>query len=64
MVFEVTASKLGSRLESLLTLSDKTGRVLAEAGRHDLSPDAELNFKLPQDGKYTLTISDREGAEE
>src|SRR3984957_19382769 len=62
MVFEVNASKLGSRLESRLTVSDSNGRVLAEAGRGDPSPDAALNFRLPQDGKYTLTISDREGS--
>ena len=62
VVFEVVASKLGSRLESLLALSDSSGRVLAEAGRHDNSPDATLTYRLPQDGKYTLTISDREGS--
>ena len=62
VVFEVIASKLGSRLESLLALSDSSGRVLAEAGRHDNSPDAALKYRLPQDGKYTLTISDREGS--
>ena len=62
VVFEVVASKLGSRLESLLALSDSSGRVLAEAGRHDNSPDAMLTYRLPQDGKYTLTISDREGS--
>ena len=62
VVFEVVASSLGSRLESLLALSDSSGRVLAEAGRHDNSPDATLNYRLPQDGKYTLTISDREGS--
>ena len=62
MVFAVTASKLGSKLESLLAISDSSGRVLAEAGRHDNTPDAVLNCRLPQDGKYTLTISDREGS--
>jgi hypothetical protein len=62
VVFEVVASKLGSRLESLLALSDTSGRVLAEAGRHDNSPDAALHYRLPQEGKYTLTISDREGS--
>jgi hypothetical protein len=62
VVFEVVASKLGSRLESLLALSDSSGRVLAEAGRHDNNPDATLNCRLPQEGKYTLTISDREGS--
>jgi hypothetical protein len=62
VVFEVVASKLRSTLESLLVLSDSGGRLLAEAGRHDNSPDAVLNYRLPQDGKYTLTISDREGS--
>lgn len=62
VVFEVIASKLGSRLESLLALSDSSDRILAEAGKHDNSPDAVLNYRLPQDGKYTLTISDREGS--
>jgi hypothetical protein len=62
VVFEVVASKVGSRLESLLALSDSSGRILSEAGRHDNTPDATLNYRLPQDGKYTLTISDREGS--
>ena len=62
VVFEVIASKLGSGLESLLTLSDSSGRVVAEAGKHDISPDATLNYRLPQDGKYTFAISDREGS--
>src|SRR3984885_13802798 len=62
VVFEVVASAVGSRLESLLALSDSSGRVLAEAGRHDNSPDATLHYRLPQDGRYTLTISDREGS--
>jgi hypothetical protein len=62
VVFEVIASKLGSGLESLLTLSDSSGRVVAQAGKHDISPDATLHYRLPQDGKYTLAISDREGS--
>src|SRR3984957_17977542 len=62
VVFEVIASRLGSGLESLLVLSDSSGRVLAVAGRHDISPDAALHYRLPQDGKYTLAISDREGS--
>ena len=62
VVFEVVASKVGSRLESLLTLSDSSGKLLAEGGRHDNSPDATLTYRLPQDGKYILAISDREGS--
>ena len=64
VVFEVVASKVGSRLESLLALSDSSGRVLAEAGRRDNSPDATLHYRLPQDGKYTSPSQTAKGVEE
>ncbi len=60
VVFQVLASKLGSQLQSKLVLSDASGLVLAEAGKYDDDPDAELTYKLPQDGAYTLSITDRE----
>ena len=60
LVFQVTASALGSRLESLLMLRDAAGRELATAGENDPRSDAVLTTQLPQDGKYTLSISDRE----
>lgn len=60
IVFQVEASQLGSELQSKLVLSDATGHVLAEAGKFDEAPDAELNYKLPQDGIYILSITDRE----
>ncbi|HEY6293582.1 MAG TPA: PPC domain-containing protein [Terriglobia bacterium] len=60
LVFQVTASALGSRLESLLILRDAAGQELAKAGENDRKADAVLTYQLPQDGKYTLSISDRE----
>ena len=59
VVFQVQASQLGSNLRSLLVLSDSAGKVLATAGKNDNHPDAVLQCKLPEDGKYTVAISDR-----
>jgi hypothetical protein len=60
LVFRVTAARLGSRLESLLVLRNESGQVLAEAGRNENRADAVLTYKLPQAGKYTLGVTDRE----
>lgn len=59
-VFEVQASRLGSSLRSLLVLSDSAGQILAAAGKNDISADAALHYKLTSDGKYTLSITDRD----
>jgi hypothetical protein len=59
-VFQVQASQLGSNLKSMLELRDDAGRVLATAGKNDADADAVLHFKLPGDGKYTITITDRD----
>ncbi len=60
LVFQVVASKLGSGLESMLVLRSASGQVLASVGENDNNPDAVLTAKLPADGKYTLSITDRE----
>ncbi|MGA8593173.1 MAG: hypothetical protein WB676_00370 [Bryobacteraceae bacterium] len=60
LVFQVVAEQLGSALESLLILRDSSGKVLAQAGENENSPDAVLVSKLPQQGVYTLSIADRE----
>ncbi|HEX4231541.1 MAG TPA: hypothetical protein VHZ07_22925 [Bryobacteraceae bacterium] len=60
VVFQVVASRLGSRLESLLVLHDSSGKILAEAGENDNSPDAVLVHKLPAQGVYRVSIMDRE----
>ena len=59
IVFVVEASALGSKLASMLALSDESGQVLATSGRNANSLDAELHYKIVQTGKYTITISDR-----
>ena len=60
VVFQVQASKLGSRLKSMLVLSDSSGKTLAAAGDNDNSSDAALSYKLAGGGTYTLTIADRD----
>lgn len=62
LVFQVRASRLGSRLESLLVLRNDSGQVLAESGQYDNRADAVLTYKLTQAGKYTLSVTDREKA--
>lgn len=60
VVFQVQASRLGSKLNSMLTLSDNSGKVLVTAGKHENDPDAALIYKLSEDAKYTLSITDRD----
>jgi hypothetical protein len=60
MVFRVIASQLGSELASVLELSDSSGQILVAAGKNENRPDAALTYKLPRDGQYTLTITDRD----
>jgi len=60
VVFRVRAAPLGSKLQSLLVLSDSSGRTLATDGKNDNHPDATLSYKLGGDGRYTLTIADRD----
>jgi hypothetical protein len=60
LVFRVAASRLGSRLESLLVLRNDSGQVLAESGEYENRADTVLTYRLPQAGKYTLSVTDRE----
>ncbi len=59
-VFQVVASRLDSQLESLLVLRDSSGGEIARAGEYLREPDAILVAKLPKEGKYTISISDRD----
>ena len=59
-VFQPIAASLGSPLESVLTLRDTEGQVLARAGEFSRNPEAILTAKLPADGWYTIAISDLE----
>src|SRR5947207_1844208 len=59
LVFQVLAAPLGSALKSALILRDSTGKEVARAG-YGRKGDAVLTYKLPSDGVYTLSITDRE----
>lgn len=66
IVAEVTARRLNSPLDSLLSLADAQGQVLAVnddhedlgAGRHTHHADSYLSFALPADGEYYLRLTD------
>jgi hypothetical protein len=60
LVFQVVASPIGSKLQSLLALRDPSGKLLAEAGENENRQDAVLSYKLPGQGVYTVSITDRE----
>jgi hypothetical protein len=68
VVAEVLARRLGSPLDSLLRLTDASGRVLAwnddhedkEVGLLTHHADSYLCARLPQDGAYYVQLSDSE----
>ncbi len=59
-VFQVVASKLGSKLRSVLTLRDPADKQLAQTGKFSSHPDAVLHYKLPANGLYTISIQDQD----
>ncbi len=60
IVFEVVASMLNSRLDSVLTLLDGTGAQLATNNDNGGSRDSLLGYTFKQDGEYVIRISDLE----
>lgn len=59
-LFDLRASRLGSELDSVLTLLDATGKTVATAD--DLAngqTDSLLNVTLPADGTFTLKVEER-----
>jgi hypothetical protein len=61
IVAEVQAGKLGSPLDSLLTLYDAHGQVVAlndDAPGADAGKDSKLAATFPSDGVYYLALSD------
>ncbi|MBC8117222.1 MAG: hypothetical protein H7062_22735 [Candidatus Saccharimonas sp.] len=59
--FEVFASRLGSPLDSLISITDSTGAVLA-SNDDDGSHDSRLMFVAPGFGEYVLHVTDKRGA--
>ncbi|MBP6820468.1 MAG: pre-peptidase C-terminal domain-containing protein [Acidobacteria bacterium] len=60
IVFEVVASMLNSRLDSVLTLFDDQGAQLATNNDNGTSRDSLLGYTFKQDGEYVIRISDLE----
>ncbi|MCX7409819.1 MAG: hypothetical protein NTZ32_17220 [Planctomycetales bacterium] len=58
--FEVFASRLGSPLDSLISITDSTGMVLA-SNDDDGSHDSRLMFVAPEFGEYVLQVTDKRG---
>jgi hypothetical protein len=60
LVFDVRAASLGSLLDSVITVSDETGKQLGtndDRGKADA--DSKLLVKIPHDGRYRITIHER-----
>ncbi|HZT81060.1 MAG TPA: PPC domain-containing protein [Gemmataceae bacterium] len=55
---EVLAARHGSALDSILSLHDADGRLLARNDDADGSPDSRLEVTLPRDGAYFVSIQD------
>ena len=54
---EVLARRHGSALDSLLTLFDERGRIVAVNDDHDGSPDSRITRTLPA-GRYLISLQD------
>ena len=60
IVFEIVASMLNSRLDSVLTLFDDQGAQLATNNDNGASRDSLLGFTFTRDGHYVIRITDLE----
>lgn len=58
VVVEVLAARYGSALDSVLSLYDAGGRLLATNDDSDGSPDSRLDVALPGDGAYFVSLID------
>jgi hypothetical protein len=58
VTFEVFAARLGSALDSVLTLYDAGGQVLAVNDDHDNTTDSRIDITFPRDGVYYLGLID------
>ncbi|HEV3006468.1 MAG TPA: hypothetical protein VGX78_18505, partial [Pirellulales bacterium] len=58
IVCELSAKRLGSALNGVLTLLDPAGEVVAGNNDFDGQEDPLVAYTIPADGKYTIRISD------
>jgi hypothetical protein len=62
VAIEVFANRYGSPLDSLLTLYDGKGRILAACDDMSNSSDSRLDVRLPQTGTYYVGVIDANDA--
>ncbi|MCI0339083.1 MAG: hypothetical protein L0226_16040 [Acidobacteria bacterium] len=60
LVFEVIASMINSRLDSVLALMDDKGQILATNNDFDARRDSLLAYTFKRDGEYIIRLSDFE----
>ncbi|HEY2250142.1 MAG TPA: PPC domain-containing protein, partial [Planctomycetaceae bacterium] len=58
--FEAFASRLGSPMDSLISIVDATGKVVV-SNDDDGTHDSRLIFAAPQAGEYVLCVTDKRG---
>ncbi|MGH7140704.1 MAG: PPC domain-containing protein, partial [Pirellulales bacterium] len=58
IVCELTAKRLGSALNGVLTLLDPAGEVVAGNNDFDGQEDPLVAYRIPADGHYTVRVSD------
>lgn len=59
--FTVFARRLGSTLDSVLTVLDAKGKQLGNNDDAAGNPDSSLRVRIPEDGDYTVKIADQLG---
>lgn len=57
--FQVYARRLGSPMDSVLTILDAKGKALGNNDDAAGSPDSGTRVKIPEDGEYTVKIADQ-----
>ena len=57
--FQVYARRLGSPLDSVLTVYDAKGKSLGNNDDAAGNPDSAVRVKIPEDGDYTVKIADQ-----
>jgi hypothetical protein len=60
LVFEVVASVFGSRLDAVLTLTDRAGQTIATSAAARGRRDALLAHRFTESGDYTIQLTDYE----
>ncbi len=57
--FQVYARRLGSPLDSVLTILDAKGKSLGNNDDAAGNPDSATRVKIPEDGEYTVKVADQ-----